>query len=338
MKRKFRIRFSKMTVATSLIIISGLCGFAGVAISAEDSSPSSNQEFIASNRQEIISNGSPVAITSGVSISPIPGWRVEHKSAGMSLVMKEVSPETATDYSKPIFSRNISVMALPTSRPIDSAAISELKDEIRKMISRDPTLSEFTFTDAKLFDFKEKNDAIVLFSQLVVNNYSMMQMQIVVSGRDKAYLITYSDLAANFANPTTFDAAWKSMTSITVPGMPPKRYYKEMIVGGTAAGAILMIVVPFFLIRWQTSRRIRKLAEELQYDWDHGALKTDADYELSELAKLNATRPVRRSEAHKKAAGSTYESLFESSMGAVSKKQSFESSVDSFSTRHSRFG
>jgi hypothetical protein len=330
MKRKIRIRLSKMTLATSLIILSGLCGFAGVAISASEGS----------NKEEI-ADGSPIEITPGVTIKPINGWNLERKAAGMALVMKEVLPTssaTPTDYTKPIFARNISVMTLSKSRPIDSKAIAELKAEITKMILRDPSLSDFSFTEAKLFDYKEKNDGVVLFSQLTVNNYQMMQMQIVISGSEKSYLLTYSDLAANFSNPTTFDAAWNSMTSIVVPGLAPKRYYKEMLLGGALSGGFLALVAPFFLIRWRTSRKIRKLAEELQYDWDHGALKTDADYELSEIGQLEATRPVKHNERKKKAAESSYDSTFDSSMNLVSKKISFESSVDSFSTRHSRFG
>lgn len=330
MKRKLRIRLSKMTLATSLIVLSGLCGFAGVAISSDENS-----------QTEEIANGSPIEIAQGVTIKPITGWRLERKAAGMSLVMKEVLPTSSaapTDYSKPIFARNISLMTLSKSRPIDSSAISELKTEITKMIMRDSSLSDFSFTEAKLFDYREKNDGIVLFSQLTVNNYQMMQMQIVVSGSEKSYLLTYSDLASNFANPATFDAAWKSMTSIVVPGLAPKRYYKEMLLGGALSGGFLALVAPFFLIRWRSGRKIRKLAEELQYDWDHGALKTDADYELSEIGQLEATRPVKNHRQKQKAAASGYDSAFDTSLSLISKKTSFESSVDSFSTRHSRFG
>jgi hypothetical protein len=330
MKKKLRIRISKMTLATSLIILSGLCGFAGVAISATEDS-----------RSEEIADGSNIELTPGLSLTPIKGWLLERKAAGMTLVMKEVTPTngaTPTDYSKPIFARNISLMTLSKARPIDAKSIDELKLEISKMIIRDSYLSDFAFTEAKLFDYKEKNDGVVLFSQLTVNNYQMMQMQIVVSGGDKSYLLTYSDLASNFANPATFDAAWKSMTSVTVPGTAPKRYHQEMLLGGALSGGFLALVVPFFLIRWRSTRKIRKLAEELQYDWDHGALKTDADYELSEIGQLEQTRTIKRRGQNQQVPGSSHDSTLCSSMALMPNKTSFESSVDSFSTRHSRFG
>ena len=342
MKRKLRIRISKMTIASSLIVISGLWGFAGVAISAEDqqntSTPADTSTPVAN--QDEIANGSPIEISAGVSITPIPGWRLERRAAGMSLIMKEVLPaslDKVTDYSKPLFTRNISVMTLSKARPIDEKSIPELKEEIAKMFTRDSSLSDFSFTETKLFDYKEKNDGVVLFSQLTANNYQMMQMQIVVSSEQKTYLLTYSDLAANFSNPATFDAAWKSMTSINVPGLAPKRYHQEVLLGGIVSGALIALVLPFFLIRWRNARRIRKLAEELQYDWDHGALKTDADYELSAIGNLDATRPMVRRKNMKTAAASSYESLSDSSVSLKSHKNSLESSVDSFSTRHSRF-
>lgn len=342
MKRVFRIRMSKMALMTSIIVISGLCGFAGVAISAESEIPSeTNTVSTKTNASEQeISNGSPIQIADGVIVTPIQGWQIERKAMGMSLVMKEVLPQEKNaqpDYSKPIFARNITVLGLNGARHIDADAISEVKAEISKMISRDPSLKDFTFTDARLFDYKAKNDGIVLFSQLTVNNFQMMQMQILVSGESKAYLLTYSDLAASFSNPSTFEAAWKSMTSISVPGTAPKRFEKELILGSLVGGSLLAILLPFYLIRWRHSRKMRKLADELQYDWDHGALKSDADYELSEIRSLEVTRQIKQRMPGKKITGSS-QNAYAHQTDLTSKRASYLSSVDSFSTRHSRFG
>jgi hypothetical protein len=350
MKRKFKLKCSKMTLASSLIVLSGICGFAGVAIADPNSAAPPTEQAAESHSEtaqpntvvEEISNGQPIEISDGVSITPVNGWLIERKSAGMSLVMKEViqtpSSGAQTDYSKPIFARNISVMSLSKARPMDSNSVDELKNEISKMFSKNPSLNDFTFTDAKFFDYKSKNDGIVLFSQLTVNNYQMMQMQIIVSGDQKTYLLTYSDLAANFANPSTFDAAWNSMTSISVPGVAPKRYQKEIILASTVGGGLLALVIPFFLVRWSSTRKIRRLAEELQHDWDQGSFKTDADYELSEIEYVDATKLSKRTHHRKKSELSKYDSIFRSSANVKSDKNSFESSVDSFSTRHSRFG
>ncbi len=340
MKRKLRIRISKMTLATSFLILSGLCGFAGVAISAEPAGEGLSDKIE-------VSNGSRISLSPDVSIAPIAGWQVERQSLGMSLVMKEILPEQRApiDYSKPLFQRNISMITVNKPKYIDSDSIAEIKSDITKMIARDPSLKDFTFTDAKLFDYKNKNDGVVLFSQLSANNYSMMLMHVVVSGDQKSYMLTYTDLAANFSNPTHFDAAWKSMTSINVTGTPPKRYEREAITAGLAGGGILAILLPFAVIRWRNSRKIRKLADELQYDWDHGLVKTDADYELSDIRELQSTKIINYVQKQKqaqlvrrKASTSELDSVVDSGINTNKVRESFVSSVDSFSTRHSRFG
>ena len=260
---------------------------AATATMAAESSPEKVEE---------ISNGTPITLDGNVSITPILGWKIDRKGLGMGLVMKEVLPTQAepVDYAKPIFARNITMMTLPEARPMDATSIGEIKDQISHMIARQAGLTDFVFTDAKPFDYKGKNDGLVLFSQLTVNNYQMMQMQIVVSGEKKAYLLTYSDLAANFANPETYDAAWKAMTSIAVEGVAPIRFEKEVTVGITALSIVIVLVAPFIFLRWLSARRIRKLSAELQYDWDHGAMKSDADYELSDIRSFAATRPAKK--------------------------------------------
>jgi hypothetical protein len=340
MKRKLRIRISKMTLATSLIVLSGICGFAGVAISAESATEG------ATNQIEV-SNGSRITLSDNVTLAPIAGWQIERQSLGMSLVMKELLPEHRgpIDYSKPIFQRNISMITVNKPRYIDPEAFTEIKSDIDKMIARDPSLKDFTFTDAKLFDYKNKNDGIVLFSQLTANNYPMMLMHVVISGDQKSYMLTYTDLAATFSNPASFEAAWKSMTSINVSGVPPKRYEREAIMAGLAGGGLLAILLPFFVIRWRNSRKIRKLADELQYDWDHGIVKSDAEYDLSDIRDLESTKiiryvqnPKRGKLVHRKSSNSDLNSVVDSGINTTKSQKSYVSSVDSFSTRHSRFG
>jgi hypothetical protein len=330
MRSKFRI--TKMKVATSLVLLTGLWGFASVAISADEAAVAATAVESSSTPQVEIANGSMITLDGGISIAPIAGWKIERKALGMGLVMKEVLPDqkaTAIDYSKPIFARNITLMTLPEARYMDEKGVEEAKADITEMMARDPSLRDFAITEAKSFDYKGKNDAIVIFSQLTVNNYQMMQMQILVSGDKKSYLMTYSDLAANFANPASYDAAWKSMTSIVVPGVAPKRFEKEIFIGGSLAAALMALVVPFFVARWVSSRRIKKLADELQYDWDHGAVKSDADYDLSDIESLDQTRPARMAKKVKQKAKSQVSS-FDIDVSAIS-------AVSNISTRHSRF-
>ncbi len=243
-----------------------------------------------------ISNGLQIKLDGDVSITPILGWKIERKASGMALIMKEVLPTQTgpIDYSKPIFARNITLMTLPEARHMDEMSVDEVKADVAKMFARQGALTDFMFTDVKRFDYKGKNDGIVLYSQLTVNNFPMMQMQVIVSGSKKSYLLTYSDLAANFATPASYESAWKAMTSISVEGLPPVRFENEVTIAVTAVSLAIAFFAPFIFLRWLSARRIRNLAAELQYDWDHGAMKSDADYELSEMRTFNATRPAKK--------------------------------------------
>lgn len=322
------LRPTKAKIVTSALALSGWFGFASVAISSDEAKQASQEAEAANVTNDEIANGSMIDLGDGLSIAPIAGWKIERKSMGMTLVMKEVLPAQTgeVDYSKPLFARNLTLMTMPQARPIDEAAVAELKTEISKMYSKGLGSSDLTFTDHKFFDYKGKGDGLIIFSQFTLNNFPMMQMQVIVSGEHKSYLMTYTDLANNFADPASYDAAWKSMTSLQVAGIAPKRYHKEMLTGGLFAAALFAIIFPFVLVRWANARRIRKFAAELQYDWDTGAAKSDLDYELSGINALDQTMPAKKAVKAKKAKVAEFD-IDVSSL----------SNVSAISTRHSRF-
>jgi hypothetical protein len=320
-----------MHLASAVILIGGVVGFSSIAISSgEHAAAPVHEQPTATTTMNEISDGSVVDLGEGLSIAPIAGWSIQRKALGMSLVMKEVLPAQTgdVDYSKPIFARNLTVMTMPSARPIDEASVAELKAEIGNMFAKDSSLKDFAFTDHRFFDYKGKNDGLILFSQLTVNNYPMMQMQVIVSGEAKSYLMTYSDLASNFANPASYDAAWKSMTSIQVSGIAPKRYQRELMIGGGVVGVLLAIILPFFFVRWMNARRIRRFADELQHDWDTGASKSDLDYDLSQHEALSQTQTARKKS--KAVAKGSKTKDFDLDVSAFS-------SVSACSTRHSQF-
>ena len=111
------------------------------------------------------------------------------------------------------------------------------------------------------------------------------------------------------------------MSSIAVAGSAPKRFEKEIMIGGSVVCGLLVLIVPFMFVRWRGARRIRAMADELQYDWDHGSTKSDADYDLSDIQSLDATRPAKKKGFSKKATESDFD----------------VSSFSAISTRHSRF-
>ncbi|MCX6119970.1 MAG: hypothetical protein NT027_20740 [Proteobacteria bacterium] len=273
-----------------------------------------------------ISDGSYVKFDSDrASIKPIVGWDVSPKSAGMSLVMKEVvkrDPTVAIDYSKPLFSRNMSILALNEAAPIDEARAVAFEEQFLKMVQRDGSMKNFQFTSRKFFNYKAENDGLVFFAQHDANGFPMMQMLVLVSGDARQYVMIYTDLASSFSNAETYSAAWNSMTSVQVEGLAPKRYYREAQIGGAFLAGILMLVAPFGLARFASQRRIKKMVKELQSEWDNGDVSSTQASNISHLdtTRIAASKLSRKNDKKDVSEISKIEdSLYVSNMSSISR-------------------
>jgi len=179
-------------------------------------------------------------------------------------------------------------MTMHEAAPIDEIRATAFEEEFLKMISRSGAMQDFKFNEHRLFDYKGEKDGLVFFAQHMANGFQMMQMIILVSGESKQYLLTYTDLASRFSEQQAYDAAWKSMTSIEVPGIAPKRYMREMKIGGAIAGGLLVIILPFAFARLSSQRRIRKMVNALENDWDKGS--DEASTLESNISHLGVTK------------------------------------------------
>ena len=284
---------SKVRVLMPVFGISSLLTFATVALSEEVPAPAVVNPTAPA---AFVSDGSVLKL-GDIAIAPIKGWNVEPRSLGMTLIMKEVPAPTTSkvvDYSQPVFARNITLMTLPEGAPIDEERASEFSQEYMKIVAKDASLKDFQITSHKFFSYKGENDGLVFFSQLTVNGFPMMQMHILVSNEAHQYLMTYTDLTSHFATPESYDAAWKSMTSITIPGVAPVRYMHEARVAGTVMIVLLALMAPLMLARIASSRRLRLAAADLNDDWDHGRDSQDDDFTNSNIALLDQTHIAGR--------------------------------------------
>ncbi|MCX6124071.1 MAG: hypothetical protein NTV34_04890 [Proteobacteria bacterium] len=271
--------------------LSGLLSFATVALSEGDSPIAAAEATGDPLPAQIISNGSPIRFDQDrASIVPIAGWQVEPRGSGMALVMREIvakDPNAPIDYSQPTFARNITVLTLNQASPIDQTRAASFQEDYTKMVVRDGSLKDFQFTSSKSFAYKGESDGLVFFAQHAINGFQMMQMIVLVSSESKQYILTYTDLASHFSNPESYDAAWKVLTSIDLPGVAPQRYMREAKLGGMIGGAMMLLVLPFGFARFSSQRRIRLMVDELQKDWDNG-VETPAT--CSRVSHLGMTR------------------------------------------------
>lgn len=203
-----------------------------------------------------VSDGQAMTIESlGVKITPPKGWEVTTNTGSLSVVMREPKVE-APDYEKPKYQRNITLATRHQASPIDEKRAQELKEEMTKTFSQDGMVSNFQIIEHKFFNYRGQNDGLLVYSSLSIGEYPMMQMHVLVSGGEKQFLMTYTDLAERFSDSKdgAFEAAWSSIVSIEVSGETPNRE-NEYLRYGIAAGGFLLLGMTLFLVR----RKARKV-------------------------------------------------------------------------------
>ena len=230
----------------------------------------------------------------GVSITPPQGWQVTEGMAGASIVMQEPVPDMAalekaaakSGLEQTTFRRNITVATIQNPSPIDEQRATELKAELVTRFGQSGVVRDYQITEHKFFNYRGKNDGLLVYASLKLSDVPVMQMHILVSGTEKQYLLTYTDLAESISNANNhvFEAAWNSMVSIAVQGEAPKRFdEKKMALAGTAGGLVLLGI--YFVIRMRRRNPLREA--DLMLAADAGAEEKSSDFMMgSSLATL----------------------------------------------------
>ncbi len=218
-----------------------------------------------------ISDGSPITIDKlGVTIAPPVGWEVLENSMGMTLVMQEPAveekveakdaPKAKAGEEKLLFQRNITVVAMHESAPIDENEATKVKEKITEQFGKQAGIENFQVLEHKFFDYKNKNDGMVIYTAFTMNSIPMTQMHVLVSGQNNRFLLTYTDLSSEFeANQEAYQKAWTTMSTIQVIGDAPVRYADLKVYGGIAAGFAFLVG---FLMFYRRRRAMTKYAQE----------------------------------------------------------------------------
>ena len=237
------------------------------------------------------------AETPDIKITAPAGWEVTQGMAGASLVMQEPQADMGaiekaaakTGQVQTTFRRNITVAAIRKGSPIDEQRATGLKAELEKRFGQSAGVRDYQVTEHKFFNYRGKNDGLVMYSSLVLSNVPVMQMHILVSGAEKQYLLTYTDLASSItnANNPAFEAAWNSMVSVEVEGATPQRFgEKEMAMAGSAGGIVILLA--YLVIRRFTRAGRNPVREaDMMLAEEAGATNKSSDFMLgSSLATL----------------------------------------------------
>ena len=262
------------------------------------------------------SDGAPMTLGDlGAVINPPKGWQVSTQTGALSVVMRE--PAVANVAPGQIkYQRNITIAAIHKASPIDEKRAEQLKAELIRSFGSDSSVSDFKIMEHKFFNYHGNNDGLLVYSSLNIREFAMMQMHVLVSGQDKQFLMTYTDLANQFGTEKdpSFAAAWDSMVSIQVNGQAPSRadqYKPYAITGASAAGLLLL---GWFLRRRASKVDYKGAADEL----------IDSEGSLT-MAVTGATRVAK---ASRSAASAVSDFTAFSGVSAVSHVSSFPVSAN----------
>jgi hypothetical protein len=222
--------------------------------------------------QVFTSDGSPMQIEHlGISIAAPATWEVKTNTGTLSVVMHEPREE-APSYDKPKYQRNITVAAIHRASPIDELRATELKDQLTKAFTADSLVSNFQIIEHKFFNYKGTNDGLLVYSSLNIQEYPMMQMHVLVSGEEKQFLMTYTDLADRFSDPAlgAFDKAWNTMVSMEVTGAAPMRQDEYLRYGAIGGGVFLLCLTGLILRRRTVKKGYDADSEYESFDSDGG--------------------------------------------------------------------
>lgn len=221
----------------------------------------------------------------GIAIIPPKEWKTKTDSASLSMVIEEEKPFEIKEKDGTIirFTRNITVAAIHEPSPIDETRSEQLKEELVKNFSK--TSANYQVLETKLVDYKGSKDAILAYTSMQIGGHLMMQMHLLVSGQERQFLLSYTDMADRFmAQDEAFQMAWQAMSTVEILGKPPGRY-DHLIPYGIGALSLMLLFAALVLFRRKSQSGMFDGIDPYESD-------------IPEAAESDSARRTRRSEDH----------------------------------------
>ncbi len=147
------------------------------------------------------------------------GWNVRRNYRGKTLVLEDPLRSSRHGFE---YSRNITVAIRQEVKPIDTLEAQDLSRKILREMGEG--VSDFEIIEARIIDYRQKKDAILVFTSFRQGTVPMRQMHVFTSGSSNSVLISYTDMQDLFEAEGGLDQAWGSMMSAQLQGHAPERF------------------------------------------------------------------------------------------------------------------
>lgn len=199
-------------------------------------------------------DGQPIDLRNvGLSITPPQGWDVITSDPTLTLIMQEPESKEVI-YDKPLYRRNITVAKVAEPSPIDQQRAEQLKVELSETFGKQGGVDNFQIVEHKFFDYKGKNDALLVYTSFTMGQNALMQMHVLISNSERQFLMTYTDFAERFQDEQLFNQAWATIAGAIISGEPPSRWLNLII---ALSSAIVLIFGLFLLVFFRHRRATR---------------------------------------------------------------------------------
>ena len=298
-----------------------------------------------------IADGSRITLRDGeFSIQPPPGWEVYTDHPSLTLLMQvPFKPDMK-------YQRTIQVASFAGPRFVDEVTAKEYEDVIvRKFSAASGGMVDYKVRNHLNTNLADGREALLFYTEFGLDGVNLMQAHILVSGKQRHYLLSFTDVAEHFESDAAtrfLTEAWDSMTSVQLGGPSPARFESMAVILVGAGTFALLLIVAFAFRQWHAARAYRDFADDR--DLGDGDLASEpprslatSDYSTTGLGR-DDLKPSRHSQAEfrlkeaeaeshhgSQAPGSALPSRFSDHIGSRSAKRPSKAVTDHSSAARS---
>lgn len=199
-------------------------------------------------------------------------WQIIEREHGARFVIQEPMVEDAGQPMGTImYPKNITIARIRGALPIDHAQKLILEEDLRQGFGTRSRVRNYVVQADKggLIDLAHTK-AIKMPATFTINGIPMSQLNVLVSGRDNSYLISYVDASANYIKD--FPRVWQGLSLVKTTGSAPFRYrYIAMLFA--AIGVILAMMA--IAVWWKSKRVVYDYESDVSHLEDDDALQLD---------------------------------------------------------------
>ncbi|MFK7872746.1 MAG: hypothetical protein AB8C84_06175 [Oligoflexales bacterium] len=233
-------------------------------------------------QEDIISDGSVLHIEDKeFKVTPPIGWEVHNSDGRSGLLLQKPFVEGMK------YQPNIRVMTFQEPKYIDDYTADQFEETLIERFSKSSSsIQNYIVRNNQMVNMADGREAILYYTQFTFDKTELMQAHLLISGVERHYLISYTDLTENFEENTQSEGsplqkAWSSITSVTLESDGPTRFQSPRSLLITTILIIFILCFTWFIRRRKAINKYQKIDDDDDDDDDDEFNTEDDDVETN---------------------------------------------------------